>query len=196
MPLKPLEDYEKLAERAHGHLCAGQILGIRMALYGLCLLGIDDPEGTQRKRLIAFVEIDRCAMDAISVVTGCRPGKRTMKFVDYGKTAATFCDLQRHKAVRVCARESSRELADRMHPEVPDSNARQMLAYRELPDSDLFHSQWVRVSLPPEDLPGHHAPRAACSKCGEGVAFGREVIRDGAPCCRACAGDSYYEPLG
>jgi hypothetical protein len=63
------------AEIAHGHLCAGQILGVRMAMLGCERLGIAEPKGADRKRLVTFVEIDRCATDAIGVVTGCRLGK-------------------------------------------------------------------------------------------------------------------------
>src|SRR4051794_8684996 len=111
MPLLTLPEYEERAARAHGHLCAGQILGIRLAVYGLNLLGIDDPAGADRKRLIIYVEIDRCATDAIGVVTGCRVGKRALKLVDYGKMAATFCDLRDSRAVRVSALESSRDRA-------------------------------------------------------------------------------------
>jgi formylmethanofuran dehydrogenase subunit E len=88
-----LNDYLREAEIAHGHLCAGQILGVRMAMLGLAKLGIEDPRGNDRKRLVTFVEIDRCATDAISVVTGCRLGKRALKFRDWGKMAATFIDL-------------------------------------------------------------------------------------------------------
>src|SRR5438876_10789702 len=81
------------AEAAHGHLCAGQILGVRLAMLGCERLGIDDPKGADRKRLVTFIEIDRCATDAIAVVTGCRLGKRAIKFRDWGKMAATFVDL-------------------------------------------------------------------------------------------------------
>ncbi len=69
------------------------MLGVRLAMLGLELLGIDDPRGKDRKRLITFVEIDRCATDAVAVVTGCRLGKRALKFRDWGKVAATFVDL-------------------------------------------------------------------------------------------------------
>ncbi|MBV8732717.1 MAG: formylmethanofuran dehydrogenase, partial [Acidobacteriia bacterium] len=55
--LKPLSEYEILAEQAHGHLCAGQILGLRMALFGVKLLGIEDPAGADRKRLVTYIEI-------------------------------------------------------------------------------------------------------------------------------------------
>jgi len=88
-----LDSLVREAEIAHGHVCAGQILGVRLALFGLAKLGIDDPRGKDRKRLVTFVEIDRCATDAIGVVTGCRMGKRALKFRDWGKMAATFVDL-------------------------------------------------------------------------------------------------------
>jgi formylmethanofuran dehydrogenase subunit E len=193
--MKSFEEYVSLAERAHGHICAGQILGLRMALYGLRLLGLADPEGRDRKRLVTFVEIDRCATDAISVVTGCRLGKRALKFVDFGKVAATFCDLEQGRAVRVIARESSKERARQLYPQITDKNQQQMKAYRELADEELFEAQWVRVKLGPEDLPGYKGPRILCQECGEGINFRREVQRDGRTLCRACAGERYYEPL-
>src|ERR671935_1481229 len=117
MPLKSFNEYVALAEQAHGHMCAGQILGLRMALYGLKLLAIDDPTGADRKRLVTFVEIDRCATDAIPVVTGCRLGKRALKFRDFGKVAATFCDLREGRAVRIVARESAKDRAREMYPD-------------------------------------------------------------------------------
>src|SRR5579883_38408 len=142
MALKDFEEYVGLAEQAHGHICAGQILGLRMALYGLKLLGLDDPTGLHRKRLVTFVEIDRCATDAIPVVTGCRLGKRALKFRDFGKVAATFCDLVAERAVRVVARESAKQRARELHPEIESKNAQQMMAYREMPDDELFDRQW------------------------------------------------------
>lgn len=192
--MKTFDEYLKLAETAHGHLCAGQILGLRMALHGLSLLGIDDPTGQDRKRLVTFVEIDRCATDAIGVVTGCRLGKRALKFRDWGKMAATFCDLQEHRAVRVVAKESSKERARELYPHIEKKNEAQMLAYREMPADDLFETQWVRVTLGPEEMPGYKAGRVICSACGEGINFAREVVRDGRVLCRACAGERYWEP--
>src|SRR6201994_3800742 len=141
-----------MAEAAHGHLCAGQILGVRMAMLGCQRLGIEEPRGRDRKRLVTFVEIDRCATDAIGVVTGCRLGKRALKFRDWGKMAATFVDLETGKAIRVAAKESSKNLARSMHPEITNKNQQQMLAYREMSDDDLFAMQWVKVDLPPEEF--------------------------------------------
>jgi formylmethanofuran dehydrogenase subunit E len=193
--MKTLPEYEALAAEAHGHLCAGQILGLRMALYGVRLLGIEDPAGADRKRLVTFVEIDRCATDAIPVVTGCRLGKRALKFRDFGKVAATFCDLRGGRAVRVVARDSARQRAAELHPEIEGRNGQQMAAYREMADEELFETQWVRVELGPEDLPGYKAPAVQCSRCGESIAFRRERMLDGAVVCRACAGERYYTPL-
>src|SRR4051794_5229894 len=127
--MKPLDELLVDAEQAHGHLWAGQILGVRMALLGLQKLGIDDPRGKDRKRLVAYVEIDRCATDAVAVVTGCRLGKRALKFRDWGKMAATFVDLGNDRAVRIAAKESSKALAKQMHPEIANKNQQQMLAY-------------------------------------------------------------------
>ena len=181
------------AEIAHGHLCAGQILGVRLAMLGLAKLGIEDPRGKDRKRLITFVEIDRCATDAIGVVTGCRLGKRALKFRDWGKMAATFVDLETGKAIRVAAKESSKKLAREMHPEIESKNQQQMLAYREMKDDDLFSTQWVKVELPAEEFPGYKGERIVCAECGEGINFRREVVRDGQVLCRACSGERYYE---
>jgi len=191
--MKSLEQYLQDAERAHGHLCAGQVLGVRMAMLGLARLGIEDPQGKDRKRLVTVVEIDRCATDAVAVVTGCRLGKRALKFRDWGKMAATFVDVASGKAVRIAAKESSKALARSMHPEIADKNQQQMLAYREMRDDDLFDLQWVKVELPPEEFPGYKGERVVCEKCGEGIDFKREVRCRGRVLCRACAGESYYE---
>ena len=190
-----LDNYLREAEQAHGHLCAGQVLGVRMAMLGLEKLGVEDPRGKDRKRLVTFVEIDRCATDAISVVTGCRLGKRALKFRDWGKMAATFVDVSTGKAIRIAAKESSKALARSMHPEIESKNQQQMLAYREMPEDDLFTMQWVKVELPAEEFPGYKGERVVCAKCREGINFRREVQREGQPLCRACAGDRYYEPL-
>lgn len=207
--LAPL-DFEALlheAEVAHGHLCAGQILGVRMALLGLERLGIAEPKTKDRKRLVTFVEIDRCATDAIAVVTGCRLGKRALKVRDWGKMAATFLDLASplhtgsevpaYRAIRIAALESSKQRARDLFPHVEDKNQQQMLAYRELPNTDLFHEEWVRVSLHPREMPGYKSPRIVCAQCGEGINYDREVTQDGRILCQACAHpeSSYYQAL-
>jgi formylmethanofuran dehydrogenase subunit E len=200
--MEPFDELLTMAESAHGHLCAGQILGVRMAMLGCERLGIDEPRGRDRKRLVTFVEIDRCATDAIGVVTGCRLGKRALKFRDWGKMAATFIDLAPkdvtgYRAIRIAARESSKDLARALHPEIDNKNQQQMLAYREFSDADLFTEEWVRVTLPPREFPGYKAERLACAQCGEGINYDRFVERDGRRLCYACASpdERYYQPL-
>ncbi len=193
--MKSFEEYVHDAEQAHGHLCAGQILGVRMAMLGLIKLGIDDPYGKDRKRLVTFVEIDRCATDAVAVVTGCRLGKRALKFRDWGKMAATFVDVSTGKAIRIAARESSKARAKEMYPQIESKNQQQMLAYRKMTDEDLFSTQWVTVDLPPEEFPGYKGERMVCEHCGEGINFRREVEREGKILCQSCAGGRYYQPL-
>lgn len=190
--MKPLDDLLEEAKQAHGHLCAGQVLGVRMAMCGLRELGMADPRGRDRKRLVTYVEIDRCATDAIGVVTGCRLGKRALKFRDWGKMAATFVDLESGRAIRIAARESSKELARARYPDLESKNAQQMAAYRELTDDELFTKQWVVVDAGPEEMPGFKGDRIVCQKCGEGINYHREVVLDGQTHCQSCAGNSYY----
>jgi len=191
--VKTLEEYLQLAAVAHGHLCAGQVLGVRLAMMGLRELGIIDPIA-ERKRIVTYVEIDRCMTDAIALVANCRLGKRALKFRDWGKVAATFVDLQTGRAIRIAARESSKEIARDMFPEMT-KDAGQQKAYAELSGDVLFDKKWVRVEVKPEDLPGYKGPRVVCAECGEGINFGREVLQDGRTLCRACAGETYYSEL-
>ena len=191
--MKSVDEYLELARQAHGHLCAGQVLGVRLAMLGLRELGVEDPV-KERKRLVTYVEIDRCATDAVALVTGCRLGKRTLKFLDWGKVAATFVDLQSGRAIRIVAREDSKARAREMFPEL-DKELAQQKAYHSLPDDALFAKQWVRVEVRPEDLPGYKAARIVCEECGEGINFKREVVIKGRTLCRACGGSRYYEPL-
>jgi formylmethanofuran dehydrogenase subunit E len=197
--MSDMESFDELlrnAEAAHGHLCAGQILGVRMALLGLQRLGIADPHGADRKRLVTYVEIDRCATDAIGLVTGCRLGRRSLKFRDWGKMAGTFVDLASGRAIRIVALDNSREAARRLYPHIEGESRKQMQAYRELPDQELFREQWVRISIAAVDLPGTKGERVLCACCGEGVNFGRFVQVGSEQLCLSCARPEtrYWEP--
>src|SRR6185503_8550876 len=183
-------------ERLHGHMCAGQLLGARMALLGCREIGVDDPRGTDRRKLIVWVEIDRCMADAVSAVTGVRLGKRSLKYVDYGKVAATFLNTETNRAVRIVALEAARTLADQRFPDIKDKRERQFRAYSESTDEDLFKVELVEVVLRDFDLPGSPRSRVTCSVCGEGVNDGREVIgADGDTLCRGCDQGNYYSKI-
>jgi formylmethanofuran dehydrogenase subunit E len=179
--------------RLHGHICPGQLLGVRMALLGCRLVEISDPRGADRKKMIVWVEIDRCMADAVGAVVGVSLGRRSLKFVDYGKVAASFLNQQTGRAVRIVALDNSRELADSLHPDIGSKKERQMLAYRELPDSALFKVEAVSIELSEYDLPGHPRKRVVCSNCSEGVNDGREVkAGPELVLCRPCAHRAYY----
>jgi formylmethanofuran dehydrogenase subunit E len=183
--------------RLHGHLCAGQLLGVRMALIGCRLIGIADPRGADRRKLIVWVEIDRCMADAVGAVTGVRLGKRSLKYLDYGKVAATFLNAETGEAVRVVALEESRAMADARYPSIEDKRERQFRAYREALDEELFKVERVKVKYGELDAPGRPRSRTTCERCGEGINDGREVVSaDGSRLCRPCAFGGYYQKLG
>src|SRR3977135_1747171 len=147
--MKTLAEYLDLARLTHGHLCAGQVLGVRLAILGLRELGIEDPIA-ERKRLVTYVEIDRCVTDAVALVANCRLGKRALKFRDWGKVAATFVDLRTGRAVRIAAKESSKQAARDMFPEL-EKEAGQQKGHAQLSDDVLFDQKWVQVEVLPED---------------------------------------------
>ncbi len=179
----------------HGHLCPGQVLGVKMSLLGLRETGINDPKGQDRKSLIVFIEMDRCAADAVQSVTGCSLGHRTMKFMDYGKMAVTFLNLRTGRAVRVVAREDTRQKAKERFPAAAGSSVGQVEAYRTMTDAELFAVMEVRIGMRPEDMPGRPVGRVRCGGCGEYVQDRREVVREGKILCRSCACGGYYTPV-
>jgi len=179
--------------RVHGHLCPGQVLGVRLAMLGLRLIGIDDPKGKERRDFMVFVEIDRCATDAIQSVTGCSLGKRSLRWMDYGVMAATFVHLKKGVAYRIVAREESRELSKAYFPEIENKYKRQLEAYKVMPEEDLFEVQEVEVTVPECDMPGRPIRRVQCEECGDYVQDCREVQVEGRTLCRACAYGGYYK---
>ncbi len=191
----PFEELLAESARTHGHICAGQVLGIRMALLGMRLLGLRDPKGKDRKKFLIYVEIDRCATDAIQSVTGASLGKRSLKFVDYGIMAATFVNLETGKAFRVIAREEARELSKRYCPHIADKYKRQLEAYKLMPDEELFEVLEVEVRPSDFDLPGRPRRRVQCARCGAWVQDGRDVEKQGEILCRACAFGGYFRLL-
>ena len=166
---------------------------MRMAILGLREIGITDPIA-ERKRIVTYVEIDRCLTDAVALVANCRLGKRALKVRDWGKVAATFVDLQTGRAIRIASNESSKQAAREMFPDMP-KDAGQQKAYAQLPDEILFDKKWVKVEVKPEDLPGFKGPRVVCDQCGEGINFKREVLQNGRTLCRSCSGESYYADI-
>lgn len=187
---RPFDELLAEAVRFHGHLCPGQALGVRMTVAGCRETGFAEPRAAG-KRLVVFVEIDRCATDAIQALTGVSLGKRTLKHLDYGKMAATFVNTLTGAAVRVAARDSARALAARLAPDAADARSAQTAAYREMPEAALLALE--RVTIAPGWLDRRRV-RVTCQACGEDVGYQREVRRQGRVLCRACAEGAYYAP--
>jgi len=185
-----MSDYDILFAKArefHGHVCAGIVLGTRLTIAGLREFGLNPHE--HHRDLIVYMEIDRCGADAVQAITGCSLGHRSLKFRDYGKFAATFVDLKSGKAVRVAVDEKNRAKHDQMDP-------KEMLqALATAPEEEILRIQRVSVDIPENDIPGMPKRKTVCTKCGERVMDGREVVRDGKAVCKACADGAYYRVL-
>ncbi len=178
---------------AHGHLCPGQVVGVRMAMLGCRLIGLDEPTRREQiKKLIVYVEMDRCTADAVAHVTGVKLGRRSLKFMDYGIMAATFVNLENGKAFRVVSTEEARSLANAYAPEIPEKHPQQLEAYKRMPDSVLFRVQEVRVKIDDCDLPGPTRYKVPCSRCGQVVRDQREVIINEQVLCRPCTRETYF----
>jgi formylmethanofuran dehydrogenase subunit E len=191
--MKPFEILLQESAAAHGHLCPGQVVGVRMAMLGCRLIGLDEPTcRDQIKKLIVYVEMDRCTADAVAHVTGAKLGRRSLKFMDYGIMAATFLNLETGAAFRVLSTEESRDLAAVYAPEIEGKGARQLEAYRRMPDSVLFRVQKVKVRLDDCDLPGPTRRKVACSRCGQIIRDRREVIDHDRPVCKPCSVNCYF----
>jgi len=194
MAMRSFDQLLEGSSRAHGHLCPGQVVGVRMAMLGCRLIGLDDPTSYQQiKKLIVFVEMDRCTADAVAYTTGVKLGRRSLKFMDYGIMAATFVNLESGKAYRVLSMEESRDLADAYAPEVPGKHARQLAAYKRMPDSVMFRVQKVDIRLKDEDMPGPTRFKAQCDNCGQIIRDGREVIEKNRVLCQPCTRGSYFK---
>lgn len=194
LPITARDPEALLAEAVafHGHLCPGQVLGVRLTVAGCREVGVLRPREAG-KRLVVFVEVDRCATDAVEALTGVSLGKGTLRHVDYGKMAATFVDTVRGTAVRVAVRDEARALAPRYAPGIPEPRRAQIAAYRVMPEDELLRIEHVVVD--PARLE-RRRERVSCADCGEGITYGRAVRRNGQDLCRACAGEGYYARLG
>ncbi len=192
-----MENFKALlagSAKAHGHLCPGQVVGVRMAILGLKLIGLDDPRNNndEIKKLIVYVEMDRCTADAVSYVTGARLGRRSLKFKDYGIMAATFLNLEKGTAFRIISTEEARDLAGVYAPYAQGKYQKQLEAYKHMPDSVLFRVEEVEVNLKENDLPGPTRFKAICSRCGQIIRDKKEIIHDGKILCVPCSGKAYF----
>jgi formylmethanofuran dehydrogenase subunit E len=185
-----LEELLAASATLHHHLCPRQVLGVRMGLAGGRWLGLIMPQTD--KRLLVVVETDGCVIDGLTITTGCRVGRRTMRVLDFGKVAATFVDTQTGRAVRVAPRASARQRAKDYAPEANSRWESYLLGYQRMPEEELLQLQPVILTVSLEKLLSKEGYRVQCERCGEEITNEREVIQNEQILCRACAGEGYY----
>lgn len=183
----------ELSQARHRHLCPRQVLGVRMGLYIAELLELDLPQAD--KRLFAFVETDGCLTDGIAVATGCWWGRRTMRLMDYGKSAATFVDTQTGRAVRITPNCSAREHCQEYAPQASDYWHALLEAYQVMPTNELLQAQGVALTVSMQEIIALPGQRVTCEQCGEEILNQRYVHQNGQLLCRACVEPAYYTPL-
>jgi formylmethanofuran dehydrogenase subunit E len=179
----------KSAER-HKHLCPLQVLGARMSLLAVEVLGLDLPRSD--KRLLVIAETDGCTVDGVLAATGCHVGGRTLRILDIGKVAATFIDTHTEDAIRIVARKEARVLSQDYAPGARNKWEAMLIAYQVMPTSELFIAQSVRLDLPLSKIMSQLGAPAVCEMCQEEIINGREVVNGGSILCSACAGNGYY----
>lgn len=192
--MKPFDELLASSAEAHGHLCPGQVVGVRMAILGCRLIGLEEPQRRdQIKKLIIYVEMDRCTGDAVAHTTGVKLGRRSLKHMDFGIMAATFLNLETKKAIRIISTEASRELVPMYADDITQYPDQQIEAYKRMPDSVLFRVQEVEVTLSEYDFPGPTRRKVTCAQCGQVVRDHREIVKDGLNLCKICAGMAYFK---
>ncbi len=151
-------------------------------------LRVDEPSTC--KRLVAQLELgpmERCATEGIKVVTGCSLAEKTLKFLDYGKMAATFFNVESQKAVRIVVKDEARPLIVSCQGQNPGAEVQR---YASVPEDYLFSIQAVEQS-PSEDIAGANLRRLLCEQCEESVTSGHEIKVNGRILCIPCARRGY-----
>jgi formylmethanofuran dehydrogenase subunit E len=166
-----------------------------MGVYAGELLGLELPQNN--KRLLTIIETDGCFTDGVSVATNCWVGRRTLRVEDYGKVAATFVDTEAGRAVRLVPHLTARSRAFDYAPEANGKWEAQLLGYQRMPAPELLAAQIVHLRVPIAAIVSRPGLKTHCDFCGEEIMNGREILREGAALCRACADGGYYGlPMG
>ncbi|HET6442962.1 MAG TPA: FmdE family protein [candidate division Zixibacteria bacterium] len=185
----------------HHHLCPRQVLGVRIGLLGLRLLGFINDKYEPRfnndsKRLLAIVEINGCGVDGVSVATGCWIGRRTLRIVDAGKVAATLVDTVSGRAFRVSPSHESRSHACNLAPEASSRWHAYLQSYQSMADDLLLKYEEVQLLQSVEEIISYPEALALCDECGEEIFNAREEILEDRLLCLTCAGYAYYRIAG
>lgn len=184
------------AERFHGHLCPGLIIGVRMGLAALKLL---KSSRSKDEEIVAIVENDSCAVDGIQVVVGASLGKGNLFIEKYGKMAATFYLRETGEAYRLLL---TQEGGGRLFTALSDAGffsqdegarRRALEAIEKIGDDELFKVQRVAIRTPPQ---AQIRKSVVCDECGELTMETLILEVNGKHLCIPCATKKkYYEPI-
>ncbi|MCL4457026.1 MAG: FmdE family protein [Nitrospirae bacterium] len=181
----------------HGHSCPGLVFGYRAALAAMREMDMENI--SEDEEIVAIVENDSCAVDAVQVFTGCTFGKGNLIFKDYGKQVYTFLKRPSGDAVRVAIdfippeetaeekemwrRYSEGDRSEDVLKAVHNRKAKKMKAILDAPDSELLKITRFKMQLPAE---AKIYPSVKCEMCGEKVAEPKARVKDGKVVCIPC----------
>ena len=181
----------------HGHSCPGLALGYRVAHKALREMKRETI--SEDEELVAIVENNSCAVDAIQVITGCTFGKGNLVFRDYGKQAYTFLKRPSGEAVRISIdfaapqeTEGEKEMWKRYsHGDrsaevlkaVHNRRAKKTKAILDASEDELLKVIRVNIPFPPE---AKLYKSISCAVCGEKVAEPKARLKDGKTVCIPC----------
>jgi formylmethanofuran dehydrogenase subunit E len=180
----------------HGHACPGLALGYRVSLLALKEFG----ERASDEELVAVVENNSCAVDAVQVMSGCTFGKGNLIFKDYGKQVYTFIKRPSGDGMRISVKwtppkETDHERriwekyvkgdrSEKLLKAVHDRKAKKINSIMQAKDRELFQMVRGKMGLPEE---AHIYTSLKCAVCNEKVMEPRARVRDGKIVCIPCA---------
>jgi formylmethanofuran dehydrogenase subunit E len=177
----------------HGHLCPGLALGYRVAKAALRELKAERPRDEE---LVAVVENDSCAADAIQFITGCTFGKGNLIFHDYGKHVYTFYNRRTGEGVRISEDfrgfEGDQRFSElRKRQEAGEDVSREMQEYKMQKTAAIFKADEKELmsiarvaSAPPHEARIRGSVR--CGICGEKLMESRGRVKNSAIVCIPC----------
>jgi formylmethanofuran dehydrogenase subunit E len=191
--VKNNNDDLQAAIRFHGHLCPGLALGYRVAKAALRELRAERP---QDEELVAIVENDSCAADAVQFITGCTFGKGNLLFRDYGKHVYTFFNRATGKGVRISEDyrgfendprfyelKSRQEAGENVSVERKAYLLEKAAAILRADEAEIL-AMTSLVTIPPEEAKIRGSVR--CALCGEKFMESRGRVKQGKIVCIPC----------
>lgn len=179
----------------HGHACPGLALGYRVAKYILR----EFPRRALDEELVAIVENNSCAVDAIQVMLGCTFGKGNLIFKDYGKQVYTFIERKNGNAIRISIdwtsppesekekemwkRYSNGEKTEEVLKFVHNMKSKKIKIILNAKDDELLKIKKFKMKAPEE---AKIYPSIRCSICKEKMMEPKARIKNGQIVCIPC----------